>query len=1317
MSSNTFLATLASYLPPLIVRHYAADPSPPSAPSAERFAAAVLFADISGFTALTERLAQQGPTGAEELTRVLNLYFSQLVDLVVAHGGEVMKFAGDALLALWPAGGVDADLTVATQRAAQCGLMAQRRLHAFQASDDIRLFLKISVGVGDLRVVHVGGGRDRWEFFLAGKPIEQVGQAAHHAHQGEVVLSADAQAALAGCGHGALRAEGCYRLDSLDALPPRAAPAPVLRSDMADALQVYLPGAIRTHIAAGHAAWLGELRRITVLFLNLPDVHYATPLADAQRIMRALQASLYRYEGSVNKLSVDDKGVTMVAALGLAPLAHEDDPVRGVQAALAMQEALRAMGLRWAIGVTTGRVFCGIIGNAARQEYTIIGDAVNLAARLMQVARGDLLCDTATMQAARGRFPFDTLPPITVKGKAEPVAIYRPRAQEQVHASSRSQGGRSAAGTSRDRSTLIGRAAEMDRLVGHLQALARGGETTLGGAPIGGGGAGGSVLAVIIEGEAGIGKSVLVDELCRRGQALGIRPLIAGADAIEQTTPYHPWRRLGRQLPLSQEADDDPSAVRNALLHFLPDEPQIEAQLPLLNGLLPPQLPETELTRHLPEPVRVERTHELWAKLLLGLGRGKKTLLVLEDAQWFDSVSWELLEVVLRQLTDVMVVLTTRPLLQPLPQAYQRLYEAQATERIYLPPLGAADSAALICQCLGASRVPDAVVELINRRAGGNPLFSEELTYALRDSGVLRIEGNSCDLVCTEDELQAVPFPETIDGVITSRLDRLPLPHQLLLKVASVVGRDIPLRLLLAVAPKEVVTQAVQELEDLQKAGLILPTQENSERAYRFKSILTREVIYNLMPIAQRRPLHQQVALWYEHTHARDLARFWPLLAYHYSLAGLATQAVPYWLAAGQDAIRATAMVEAVSHLSKGLALLEDLPPGVETDRQELELRVAMGTAIMALKGWPAAELGVTLRRAHELCLQLSETAHLPSILWGLWVNSFTRGQHRQALDWVMKMMAVVGENTGADLILACYSAAVSYFWLGDFAAARRYGERVLTLYDFDRDRHLVHAINHDPKVAVLIYEAQWWWILGFPDRALVSVSEKDLLARRLTHPFNLAFALSWGAAAYAYRREPERIMEQTDEAITLGIMHRLPVIHAIVAPFWKAAALLERGQFTECLELLRPAVAAWSSFGGQLNVPYCLGMMAQCMVGLEQAAEGLSMIDAALTQAAANEERAHLAELWRIKGELLTRGPGGDSPQAHACFEQALRIAREQQARSWELRTALSLARLLRKNGQLQQARDLLQPIYATFTEGFTTPDLQEAAALLAHS
>lgn len=1294
MSQKTILETLASYLPPLIVRQYAADPSPPSAPSAEGFTAAVLFADISGFTALTERLAQKGPTGAEELTRVLNLYFSQLVDLVVAHGGEVMKFAGDALLALWPAGAPEPDLAAATQRAAQCGLAAQRRLHAFQASDDIQLSLKISIGVGDLRIVHVGGGLDRWDFFLAGKPIEQVGYAAHHAQQGEVVLSAQAFAALGDRGRGAALAEGCHRLDELATLPPSAAPAPPLRSDMAEALQVYLPGAIRARLAAGHDAWLGELRRITVLFLNLPDVNYATPVGDAQRIMQALQASLYRYEGSVNKLSVDDKGVTLVAALGLAPLAHEDDPVRGVQAALAMQEALRALGLRWAIGVTTGRVFCGKIGNAARQEYTIIGDAVNLAARLMQAARGDLLCDSATVQAVRGRFTFDALAPIVAKGKAEPVPVYRPRAQ-----------GRTPAGAGRPRSAMVGRAAERERLWDHLRALREKGGLT----------------AMILEGEAGIGKSLLVDELCRRAQELGVLTLLAGADAIEQTTPYHPWRRLGRQLPLFRQPEADPATVRAALLRYLPDDPQMEALLPLLNGLLPLQLPETELTSALPEPVRVERTGELWAQLLSRLGRSTPTLLVLEDAQWFDSVSWELLDVVLQRLTDMLVVVTTRPLAAPAPPAYQRLCAAATTERMHLPPLAAADSAALIAQCLGASQVPDAVVELISRRAAGNPLFSEELSYALRDSGVLRIEGGACVLSCPEDALQTVPFPQTLDGVITSRLDRLPLPHQLLLKVASVVGRDIPLRLLLAVAPKEVVAEAVQELEDLQQAGLILPAQAEQERAYRFKNILTREVIYNLMPVAQRRPLHQQVAAWYEHTHARDLARFCPLLAYHYSLAGMAEQAVPYWLAAGQDAIRATAMVEAVSHLSKGLALLAELPPGQARDQVELELRVAMGTAIMALKGWPAAELGETLRRAHELCLQLGETVQLPSILWGLWVNAFTRGQHRQALDWVMQMMAAVGETAGADLLLACYSAAVSYFWLGDFAAARRHGDRVLALYDFACHRQLVYFINHDPKVAVLIYEAQWWWILGFPDRALASIAEKDLLARRLEHPFNLAFALSWGAAAYAYRREPERVLEQTEEAITLGIEHRLPVIHAIVGPFWKAAALLDQRRFAECLALLRPAVAAWSSFGGQLNVPFCTGMMALCLGHSGQVAEGLTLIEEALAQAERNEERAHAAELWRIKGELLALSAGPDHAALTAaaaaslgCLERAVAIARAQGARSWELRATTSLARQLASSGRAGEGRDLLQRIYASFTEGLATKDLQEAAALL---
>ncbi|MCB0163808.1 MAG: adenylate/guanylate cyclase domain-containing protein, partial [Anaerolineae bacterium] len=390
--------TMASYVPWLISRRIAADSTPIDHPRTERLPAAVLFADISGFTALTERLAQQGPAGAEELTRILNDYFGHLIEIIASHGGDVVKFAGDALIALFPAFD-DADqpqpalLPQATRLAAQCSLTAQQHLNHYQATEGIRLSLKLAIGAGEVITMHLGGVFDRWEFLVTGDPLVQVGQAEGHAQPGEIAISpqawplmADVATGRAIAGTAAAKSTTVtgpvIRLTGLRQLiSPTALEAVTLSTGMAAALRCYIPGAIRARLAANQSGWIAELRRVTVLFVNLPDLNYAIDLAQAQQIIRALQDDLYRYEGSLNKLSVDDKGVTLVAALGLPPFAHEDDADRGIQVALAMQRTLSHQGLRGGIGVTTGRAFCGSVGNEWRREYTMIGDVVNLSAR------------------------------------------------------------------------------------------------------------------------------------------------------------------------------------------------------------------------------------------------------------------------------------------------------------------------------------------------------------------------------------------------------------------------------------------------------------------------------------------------------------------------------------------------------------------------------------------------------------------------------------------------------------------------------------------------------------------------------------------------------------------------------------------------------------------------------------------------------------------------------------------------------------------------------------------------------------------------
>ena len=380
----------ASYVPALVARHFVDRHEPLAEAESERFLAAVLFADISGFTALTERLAGTGPSGVEELTELLNDCFGELVELVGEHGGEVVKFAGD-----------------------------------LATGEQIRLG--------------------------AGGP-------------------------------------SAFRLARIR--PPTSAAPRVGRVDpvaaAGSALRGYVPAAVTARLAAGQSAWISELRSVSVLFLRLPglDDIRSEMLEQAQQLVGVVQEALYEYEGSVNKVGVDDKGATLVAAFGLPPVAHEDDPVRAVQAALGIQARLRQRGLRPALGLATGRVFCGSVGSSRRREYTMIGGVVNLAARLMQAANDELVCDAATRQATEAKLAFEALPPRRLKGWPEPVAVFRPRGQGRTRARSRS---------------LVGRAREQDLLTQRLIGLQQG--------------RGGTVL---VEGEAGIGKSRLVDGLVER---------------------------------------------------------------------------------------------------------------------------------------------------------------------------------------------------------------------------------------------------------------------------------------------------------------------------------------------------------------------------------------------------------------------------------------------------------------------------------------------------------------------------------------------------------------------------------------------------------------------------------------------------------------------------------------------------------------------------------------------------------------------------------------------------------------------------------
>ncbi|MFN8458085.1 MAG: adenylate/guanylate cyclase domain-containing protein [Anaerolineae bacterium] len=882
-------------------------------------------------------MAHKGPVGAEELTQHLNTYFGQLIQLITAHGGDIVKFAGDALIAIWPA--VDSTgqpqnslLPAAVYQAAQCGLLVQQQLKAYPVAQDAQLSLKLVLGAGELLAMHLGGVYGRWEFLVTGPPLIQVGVVGRLAQPGEILLAPEAWALLQGAGIGQGlaaghngKAQGVMRLQSLPPIPTAAdsrLTASDLEADMEAGLRAYIPGAVLARLAAGQLGWLAELRRVTVLFINLPDLNYAIPLEQAQTVMRTLQTILYRYEGSINKLSVDDKGVTLVAALGLPPLAHEDDAGRAVKAALSIQAELRHLGLQNAIGVTTGRAFCGMVGNQQRREYTMIGDVVNLAARLMQAAdtvpstggMGGALCDAATYQAAQAAIEFETLPAIKVKGKAEAIAVYRPvRPRESV---------------SRQQTEIVGREQERATLYSQLQTLLRG---TSG--------------VVILEGEAGLGKSRLVDDMLRQAQVLHVTPLLGSASAVEKSTPYFAWRSIFTKI-FELDSQPDDVAVRRAhvlaqlehkqlILDSAAHPPSdghapltaLSPLAPLLSPVLSLEWPDNDMTEQMTGKVRADNTTELLLRLLQaeirqGAQEGQSYLLVLEDAHWLDSASWVVTEQVAQHAQPLLLLLATRPPTDPVPPEYNQLIRSPHTEWLVLDSLPPEDTVKLVCHRLGVNMLPEALARLIYTKTGGNPFFGEELAYALRDTGLITVVNGECYLSPQAGELQNLSLPDTVQGVITSRIDRLTPAQQLTLKVASVIGRAFELETLRDIHPIESDKAHLSDyLNGLARVDITQLEAPEPDLTYIFKHIITQEVAYNMMLFSQRRELHRSVAEWYEASYAADLSPFYSLLAFHWRMAGVAPQAIDYLEKAGEQALHNYANEEAVEFFSEALSL------------------------------------------------------------------------------------------------------------------------------------------------------------------------------------------------------------------------------------------------------------------------------------------------------------------------------------------------------------------------------------------------------------
>jgi class 3 adenylate cyclase len=1025
-----------------------------------------------------------------------------------------------------------------------------------------------------------------------------------------------------------------------------------------------------------------ERRQVTVMFSDLVGSTALSARMDPEDFREVIAAyqkcvteTVRPFGGFVAKYLGD--GVLIYFGY---PQAHEDDAERAVRAGLGSIDAVGRLDLGYArlqarVGIATGLVVVGdLVGEGSAQEQSVVGETPNLAARLQVLAApASLVIAGGTREQIGELFELETLGLQQLAGFAEPQHAWRVLGES---------GEVSRFEALRSRTTpLVGRDEEVELLLRRWEQ-AKTGEGRV----------------VLISGEPGIGKSRLTAALSEHirsephtrlryfclphYQDSALYPFIVqlerAAGFARDDTVEAKLRRLGALLVPGMRDDDDITLLREFL-----------------------SLPSSAADLNLSPQRRREKLFEALLSQLQYEARRRPVLMVFEDAHWIDPTSRELLDLTVDRVRrlPVLVAITFRPEFQP-PWVGRSHVTSLALNR-----LGERDGAALALNLAGNAALSADLVAEIVERTDGVPLFVEELTKAVLESSG---QGDRVAAVLATTSLAARSVPATLHASLLARLDRLGPEPKEIAQIGAVLGREFAYEVIEPAAQRDErdLQAALGQLSD---AGLLFCRGAPPHSSYLFKHALVQDAAYGTLLRGRRQELHARIAAVLEQKFADRVERQPELLAHHLTAAGDTERAIDEWLKAGQHAAARLAHLEAIRHFERGLATLAALPEGPTRDGREIELQLARGLSLFTSEGFQAAEAARAYTRARELAERRRDPHQLFMATYGLWQSANGAGKIPECRRLSNQLQQLTAHNADDELRLqAHHSAWATSLFAGDLAAAREHCEAGRRLYDPERHR-LHHQLygGHDPGMCARYFDANVHWLLGYPDKGLAFGSEALVLAEPIAHPFSLAVALQYNSMVHLERGEPELAVQLLETAEALAAEQRLSFV--LQPQLLRGAALTAQGAFEGAVACLRGGLA-----GPFATRARCFGLakLAEALTGQGEHGAALTAARDGLSTVRETGHRLWEAELHRLEGVALSGLNKLDEGQN--AVEQAMRIARRQQAKAYELRAAMSMARLWRDRGKRQQARDLLTPIYGWFTEGFDTLDLRQARALL---
>jgi class 3 adenylate cyclase len=880
----------------------------------------------------------------------------------------------------------------------------------------------------------------------------------------------------------------------------------------------------------------GERRQLTVMFCDLVGSTAFSEKLDPEELRSLLHAYrtlcgdvIARYDGFVARYVGDG----ILTYFGW-PTAHEEDAERAVRAALeivhTVTRASSTEDLSVRIGIATGPVVVGEPAGTGDQSKLAVGSTPNLAARLQGLATPDqIVIATSTRRLVGNVFELTDLGEQDLKGIAEPVHAWR--VERALVTESRFDANRGGSALT----PLVGRGEELDLLLSRW-SQARDGEGQV----------------VLLSGEPGIGKSRILSALRGRLEAQGVQALRFQCSPYYVNSAFWPIiENFERTLKFARDETADEKLDKLEALVFMQYGRPV-ADVRFVASILSIPCEQRYGVLAMTPQRHKDETLRTLVDITEAAARQHPSVLLFEDAHWADPTTLEVLDLLIDRVKamPLLVVLTHRP-------EFQSRWSGHGHVGVLnLSKLTQAQSAAIVSGLVGKV-LPEGLVEQILTRTDGVPLFVEELTKSILESGELTEAGDHYEYA---GSARAVTIPATLRDSLMARLDRF-MPVKEIAQIGAAIGREFSYELIAAVAPMRQ-AQLDDSLAQLTASGLAFRRGTRPDAVYTFKHALVQDAAYDSLLKSRRQELHGKIARVIEQRFPNIKTTEPEVLAHHLTAASLAEAAIPLWQAAGELALKRMALTEAISQLNRGLELVATLPRSSEREASELGLRSLLGSAWFALKGWATPEVWTSLHPALALAKSLERHDALAPILWGLTCNIFTQGHVAESLPRVEEMLDLAEATGDADLRIAGHAlASLCYCWAGKITTVLKHADKVLDLYDDEKHRHLAHLLNHDPKTLAIVCNSVSSWTLGYPDRALRWSDEKDAHARRRGHPFDLGWGLITGAHEFDHRWQLEELLNRADEIERLGRANSMPVLWALFAPVSRGQALILKGK------------------------------------------------------------------------------------------------------------------------------------------------------------